>query len=154
MRNPVGLLPVHMIVVLFLLQLFRLVSAHMSMSDPPPLRSKTNSFSTQVDYDYSAPLSATGSNFPCKGFHKDLGTPGAKPVRTYQPGSTYNLVIAGSETHAGGSCQLSLSYDGGTTWEVFKSFIGGCVKPDPQDDQTFNFTIPSSAPGGEALFSW
>lgn len=147
---------VHMIVALLLLQLSRLVSAHMAMSDPPPLRSKSNPYTSpgQIDYDYTSPLSASGSNFPCKGYQNDLGTPGAQSVRTYQPGSTYNLILVGSATHAGGSCQLSLSYDGGTTWEVFKSFIGGCVMPDPQSDQTFHFTIPSSTPGGQALLAW
>jgi len=75
-------------------------------------------------------------------------------VKTYSPGGTYKLVLAGSATHAGGSCQLSLSYDGGKNWEVFKSYIGGCVKPDPGSDQTFSFTIPGGARGGEALFAW
>ncbi|KAF8470044.1 hypothetical protein BDZ91DRAFT_719802 [Kalaharituber pfeilii] len=131
-----------------------LVVAHMAMQEPPGIRYKTNPYTTQVDYDYVSPLSPSGSNFPCKGYHKDLGTPSGQSVRTYNAGRTYELILAGSATHAGGSCQLSLSYDGGTTWEVFKSFIGNCVKPDPQGDQTFHFTIPSSAPSGEALFAW
>lgn len=131
-----------------------LITAHMAMAEPPALRYKTNPHKTQEDYDYSSPLSPTGSNFPCKGYHKDLGTPGATPVREYSAGGTYQLILAGSATHAGGSCQLSLSYDGGSSWEVFKSFIGGCVNPDPGSDQTFSFTIPPGAADGEALFAW
>lgn len=84
----------------------------------------------------------------------DLGTPGGQSVRTYAAGGTYNLVLAGSATHAGGSCQLSLSYDGGKSWEVFKSFVGGCVMPEPGSSQTFKFTIPGGARSGEALFAW
>lgn len=142
--------------MVFLLAFFnaQLISAHMAMAEPPAIRYKTNPYKTQEDYDYTSPLSPSGSNFPCKGYHKDLGTPGAQSVRTYSPGGTYNLVLAGSATHAGGSCQLSLSYDGGNSWEVFKSYIGNCVKPDPGSDQTFSFTIPSTARGGEALFAW
>lgn len=142
--------------VLFLLitTLPHLTTAHMAMSEPPALRYKTNPYKTTEDYDYTSPLSSSGSNFPCKGYQTDLGTPGGKSVRTYSPGGTYKLVLAGSATHAGGSCQLSLSYNGGKSWEVFKSYVGGCVKPDPGSDQTFSFTIPAGARGGEALFAW
>ncbi|CUS14943.1 unnamed protein product [Tuber aestivum] len=129
-------------------------TAHMSMSDPPPLRYKTNPHKTVEDYDYNAPLDPSGSNYPCKGYHNDLGTPGAKSVVTWSQGGSYRLQFAGSSTHAGGSCQASLSFDGGNTWTVIKSWIGGCVKPDPNGDQTFEFKIPDNVPGGEALFAW
>ncbi|RPB05492.1 hypothetical protein L873DRAFT_1663248 [Choiromyces venosus 120613-1] len=129
-------------------------SAHMSMSDPPPLRYKTNPYKTVEDYDYSSPLSPSGSNYPCKGYHKDLGTPSAKSVATWSRGGSYKFQLAGSATHAGGSCQASLSFDRGNTWTLIKSWVGGCVKPEPGGDQTFEFKIPSDVPGGEALFAW
>ena len=48
------------------------------------------------------------------------------------------MTIAGSITHDGGSCQLSLSYDNGVTFKVIQSMIGGCpLVPG------YNFTIPS-----------
>jgi hypothetical protein len=62
--------------------------------------------------------------------------------------------LDGSATHNGGSCQISLSFDGGSSWQVIKSFIGGCVRPDPGADQEFSFTIPKGTPSGDALFAW
>ncbi|KAI5777364.1 putative endoglucanase [Geopyxis carbonaria] len=128
--------------------------AHMSMSDPPALRYKTNPHKTQEDYDYSSPLSPSGSNYPCKGYHKDLGTPGGASVASYSQGGSYSITLVGSATHAGGSCQISLSYDGGATFNVIKSLVGGCVNPEPGSSQNFPFTIPSGAPSGEALLAW
>ena len=122
--------------------------AHMEMSWPYPLHSKfdpANSY-TVIDYSMTAPLFADGSNFPCKGYQND------RPIVdkvTYQAGQTYNMTLAGSATHGGGSCQLSLSYDNGATFRVIKSMIGGCPLTSEYD-----FTIPSYAPDGNALFAW
>ncbi|KAF2424394.1 putative endoglucanase, partial [Tothia fuscella] len=135
----------------YITALFLFVSsclAHVSMSDPPPIRSSKNPYtsSQNIDYDYSAPLSPSGSNYPCKGYQKD--TP-VKTVKSYQAGETYEMGFTGSATHMGGSCQISLSYDNGDTFKVIKSMIGGC----PQKS-SYNFTIPSSAPSGNALIAW
>ncbi|RPB29246.1 hypothetical protein L211DRAFT_845236 [Terfezia boudieri ATCC MYA-4762] len=132
------------------------VSAHMVMSEPPPINYKTSPYYdvSKADFDYTAPLSPSGSNYPCRGMLKYLGTTVAQSVRTYSPGGTYELKFDGSATHAGGSCQVSLSYDQGATWKAFKSFIGGCVGIQPGGSQAFQFTIPSDAPQGEALFGW
>lgn len=127
---------------------FPFASSHMEMSWPYPLRSKfdpANSYQV-IDYSMTAPLSADGSNFPCKGYQND------RPVQTttsYTAGFTYNMTLAGSATHGGGSCQLSLSYDNGATFRVIKSMIGGCPLT-----STYEFTIPSYAPAGVALFAW
>ncbi|KAG0636381.1 hypothetical protein HOY80DRAFT_1017480 [Tuber brumale] len=129
-------------------------TAHMSMSDPPALRYRTNPYKIEEDFDYNSPLNSSGANYPCKGYHKDLGSKGGKSVATWSRGGSYKLRLAGQTTHAGGSCQASLSFDGGNTWTLIKSWIGGCVKPDPNGDQTFEFEIPSNVPGGEALFAW
>ncbi|RMZ87709.1 hypothetical protein DV736_g5064, partial [Chaetothyriales sp. CBS 134916] len=68
----------------------------------------------------------------------------------YQAGSTYNMSITGTATHLGGSCQISLSYDNGTTFRVIQSQVGGCSLV-----ATHNFTIPSFAPSSDSvLLSW
>jgi hypothetical protein len=120
---------------------------HMEMSWPYPFRSKYNPADSyeNIDYSMTSPLLADGSNFPCKGYQNV----DAQPVVTYAAGSTYNMTLAGSATHGGGSCQLSLSYDGGATFRVIKSMIGGC----PLVSQ-YGFTIPSFAPSGPALLAW
>ncbi|GIZ39599.1 hypothetical protein CKM354_000297800 [Cercospora kikuchii] len=120
----------------------------MEMSWPYALHSKFNPANdyTAIDYSMTSPLSADGSNFPCKGYQNDR--PFA-PVVTYVAGSTYNLTLAGTATHGGGSCQISLSYDNGATFRVIKSIIGGCPLA-----STYDFTIPSFVPEGDALLSW
>ncbi|KAF2766141.1 hypothetical protein EJ03DRAFT_278771, partial [Teratosphaeria nubilosa] len=122
--------------------------AHMEMSWPYPFRSKYNPANDYSDIDYSmtSPLLADGSNYPCKGYQNDQD---ASPTVAYTAGSTYNMTLSGSATHGGGSCQLSLSYDNGATFRVIKSMIGGCPLT-----STYDFTIPSYAPDGDALLAW
>lgn len=74
-----------------LLLLLPLAAAHMSMTNPPALRYKSNPYATTQDYDYSSPLSSSGSNYPCKGYHIDLGTPGGQSVASYSPGGSYEI---------------------------------------------------------------
>lgn len=69
---------------------------------------------------------------------------------TWDAGSTINYTLVGTATHGGGSCQLSMSYDSGATWNVILSWMGGC----PIDAMTAEVTIPTDAPSGEALFAW
>ncbi|KAF4123629.1 endo-glucanase, partial [Geosmithia morbida] len=128
-----------------------IASAHMEMKDPPPLRSKYNDFTTDADYSMTNPLSADGSDFPCKGYQSLMGTPQGKSVKTYQPGQSYKFTITGSAVHNGGSCQASLSYDEGKTWSVIHSYIGKCPVA---GDSDWDFTVPEDAPSGEALFAW
>lgn len=121
---------------------------HMQMSWPYPLRSEFNPATpeSEIDYSMTSPLNADGSNLPCKGYQND------RPIETtvtYAAGSTYNMTLAGSATHGGGSCQLSLSYDNGATFSVIKSMIGGCPLT-----STYDFTVPTFAPNGVALFAW
>ena len=68
------------------LHLAALATAHMEISQPAPLRSKFNDFTTDVDYSMTSPLSQEGSNFPCKGYHNLVGTPQGKSVTNYTPG--------------------------------------------------------------------
>lgn len=71
-------------------------------------------------------------------------------VVSWKAGQTVNVTLAGTATHHGGSCQFSMSYDGGSTWNVIQSYIGGCVT----DSTTIDVDIPSEAPSGDALFAW
>jgi hypothetical protein len=68
-----------------------LVAAHMAFADLPGLRYKTNPHKVAEDYDYLSPLSPSRSNYPCNGYHTDLGTPDGKPAATYSPGGTYKI---------------------------------------------------------------
>ncbi|KAK2763352.1 hypothetical protein FQN54_009988 [Arachnomyces sp. PD_36] len=118
---------------------------HMEMVNPLPIRSPEDPKSNNPDYDYVSPLDASGSNYPCKGYHTDP----FRATADYQAGQSYTMEIEGGATHEGGSCQLSLSYDNGESFQVIKSMIGGCPL-----QSSYDFTIPSDAPSGEALFAW
>ena len=112
-----------------------------------------------VDFDMVAPLKPEGTNFPCKGYLKDLDTPAGGSTKTYTAGQQTTFKTEGVEAaHNGGSCQVSLSFDQGKTWKVIKSFIGNCVRSaggntfDP--NQEYSFTIPAEAKSGDALWAW
>lgn len=126
-----------------------LTLGHMEMNRPFPLRSKYDPLNTDgsIDYDLVAPLRDDGVDYPCKNYN--VQDPW-RPVETYLAGSSYRMSIVGGASHHGGSCQLSMSYNGGITFQVIKSIIGGC--PSPTSD--YEFTIPSFAPSGRALFAW
>lgn len=130
-----------------------MVHAHMEMTYPPPLRSKANPFAAgDVDFDMTSPLDASGSDFPCKGYLNLMGTDAAKPVATYEAGQTYNMTITGGAAHEGGSCQASLSFDGGKTFTVVKSYVGGCP---PSGTSSYDFTVPVDVPSAnDAVFAW
>jgi hypothetical protein len=134
------------------LGLAAVANGHMEMKSPPPFRSKFNPNSgTDIDYSMTSPLLASGADYPCKGYQKLIGTPEGKSVATWAPGGAYGFTITGGTNHEGGSCQASLSYDKGQTWKVIHSYIGGCP---PMGDSNWNFTVPTDAPSGDALFGW
>ncbi|RPB26086.1 hypothetical protein L211DRAFT_781976 [Terfezia boudieri ATCC MYA-4762] len=123
---------------------------HVSMQKPYPLRSphNPNEKSGPKDYDMSSPLAPNGSNYPCKGYNKDIS--GVASVETYTAGQTYSITLQGSATHMGGSCQISLSYDNGATFKVIHSMIGGCPLK-----TSYDFTIPKDAPNGKkTILAW
>jgi hypothetical protein len=128
------------------------VSGHMHMSDPPPLRAKENKFTTNADSDINAPLLANGNDFPCKGTLDLVGTAQGASVASWAAGSQQSFTIAKlGAPHDGGSCQASLSEDGGKTWKVMKSIIGDCPT---SEGGTFPFTVPAEAKAGDAIFAW
>jgi LysM repeat protein len=145
---------------LFAVSAFALgASAHIAMVSPPPFRGKTNPNVSNPDFNMVAPLEASGSNFPCKGYHADFGTPAGKPTADFPAGSKQAVTLEGvAAAHNGGSCQMSLSFDGGKTFKVIKSYIGNCVRSqggnvfDP--NQTYEFTVPADAKSGPAILSW
>ncbi|KAK2732378.1 hypothetical protein FQN57_002924 [Myotisia sp. PD_48] len=122
--------------------------AHLEMSKPYALRSRFDPANKNgmIDYDNTSPMSPSGSNFPCRGHHRSATF---RSVADYTAGSTQEVNIAGSATHGGGSCQLSMSYDNGQTFKVIMSMMGGCPLP-----KKYSFTVPTFAPNGQALFAW
>ncbi|KAM5355587.1 hypothetical protein ACJ41O_002233 [Fusarium nematophilum] len=129
-----------------------LAQAHMEMIYPAPFKSKANpNAGSDVDYSMTAPLEAGGSNFPCKGYHSLFGTDAGKPTANWNAGETYNMTITGGANHGGGSCQASFSFDSGDTWSVIHSYVGNCPGA---GTTSFDFTVPSDTPSGEAIFAW
>jgi len=123
-------------------------NAHVQLKSPVPYRTSTQApqSAAQQDFDMKAPLDPSGNNFPCKGYHKDKQ--GTQSLVEWAAGSSQTMQFDGSATHGGGSCQASLSEDGGATWKVMKSFVGGCPTKDA------SFTVPKEAKAGAAIFGW
>ncbi|KAF7547143.1 hypothetical protein G7Z17_g7940 [Cylindrodendrum hubeiense] len=130
------------------------VLGHMQLSSPPPLRSRFNPYSgSDIDYSMTSPLRSDGIDFPCKGYQQLLTTTKGTPVGTLEGGKKYSMIVTGEAVHAGGSCQASLSVDGGHTFRVLHSYIGGC--PAAPGDNSFTFRVPADVPTKErALFAW
>jgi hypothetical protein len=142
-----------MATLLFLCAMCTTIQAHMQLLHPSPFRDPhANRANEPKDYDILKPLHADGSDFACKGYH--LNTPWT-PVATYEAGGTYKMQLGGSATHGGGSCQLSLSFDGGDEFRVIKSMEGGCP-----EQKEYNFTVPAELSTGvkgtktTGLFAW
>ncbi|EEP75320.1 predicted protein [Uncinocarpus reesii 1704] len=132
-------------IYIVIIYLAAMVNSHMQLAQPFPIRSPLDKQSTNKDYSYAAPLKPDGSDYPCKGYHKDAFRATAK----YQSGQDYSIKIAGGAPHGGGSCQISLSHDNGETFRVIKSIIGGCPLK-----KEYSFTVPRDAPPGNALLAW
>jgi hypothetical protein len=128
-----------------------LASAHVQMVEPFPINSAQDPAvpDSLRDYSYNSPLDASGSDFPCKGYHLQETSHVSKA--TYKSGGTGKMsFLAGGAAHGGGSCQVSLSYDNGATWKVIKSMIGGCPVT-----TSYDFTIPQDAPSSDdVLLAW
>ncbi|WVR09467.1 hypothetical protein IAU60_006534 [Kwoniella sp. DSM 27419] len=124
--------------------------AHCQLAWPFPLHSPLNPKTPEAikDYSMTSPLITSGT-YPCKGY---INNPSSDmdSVASFAAGDNMNFTIAGTATHGGGSCQISMSYDLGVTWNVIFSQVGGCLV----DGMTTTITIPSEAPSGEALFAW
>ncbi len=140
-------------IIAIILDLTAISRAHMEMVEPAPLRSRHNKHANgDIDYDMISPLDASGSNFPCKGALNLIGTEQGSSVAHYVAGQEYKITIDGRAFHGGGSCQVSLSFDKGSSWTVIHSYVGNC--PSGTGKTSYPFTIPTDAPAGEALFAW
>jgi hypothetical protein len=128
-----------------------LASAHVQMAEPFPINSAKDPAVPEnlKDNDMNKPLDPSGSDFPCKGYHKQETSHVSKA--TYKAGGTGKISFAaGGAPHGGGSCQISLSYDNGATWKVIKSMIGGCPTT-----PSYDFTVPQDAPSStDVLLGW
>ncbi|KAI5476810.1 endoglucanase [Pseudohyphozyma bogoriensis] len=135
--------------VLALLAVAGLAAAHIEMEYPPPINSKFDSQtpSAQIDYSMTSPLDANGDNYPCKGYNTAANIAALNSVATLTPGGSVSTTFSGTATHEGGSCQFSLSYDGGETWAVIYSIEGGCPI-----DLAYDVPIPSDVPAMDKAF--
>jgi hypothetical protein len=127
-----------------------MVTAHMEMSWPYTLRSKfdpANHGTNYIDYSNTAPLAPDGSQFPCKGYLSGS----THVVATLAAPGQYNVSLAGTAFHNGGSCQLSLSNNNGSTFHVIESYIGNCPTG---PNSVLDYTLPSYIPPGQYVFAW
>lgn len=138
-------------------------TAHLAIQQPTPIGLDRVGGTEK----YAVPLRADGSDFPCKQLFK-IGTAdvsGLGPVvETWSAGSTQSFTLStkGAAAHWGGSCQASISYDYGKTWQVLRSFMGGCPRGANENrllktgevERKFTFEVPRDAPGGDAVFAW
>lgn len=148
-----------------LLALVGAASAHVHMTSPGALRSSDNPIAAAggvIDSSYNSPLNPDGSNYPCKGYHLDIAgnKPGSESVADWAPGSSQKVTFGtGGAGHSGGSCQVSLSVDGGETFKVIRSFMGGCPAVADSNGQgslvpELPFTVPKDTKAGSAIFAW
>ncbi|SPO02146.1 uncharacterized protein DNG_04819 [Cephalotrichum gorgonifer] len=149
--------PLTLTKVLLALALSSAATAHMEQVEPAPIRSKFNlNIMSDTDIDYTMKEPLTNATFPCKGFHTLLGTPMGAPVATWAAGSQQSVTIGtqGGGQHMGGSCQVSISMDGGANFTVLHSYVGNCVVPGAEET-VLAFRLPSDTPASDgALLSW
>ncbi|ERF75887.1 hypothetical protein EPUS_01253 [Endocarpon pusillum Z07020] len=132
------------------------VHGHVVMTEPVP-------FTYPDPNNQQAPLSDSGSDFPCK-FQAGI-TPQTVKVTALQPTGN-KLKLKGGATHGGGSCQISLTQDKLPTkdsqWEVIKSIEGGCPSDAPgnlsdnaeEPLPEIEYSIPEGTAAGEYTLAW
>ncbi|KAK9894044.1 lytic polysaccharide monooxygenase [Cystobasidium minutum MCA 4210] len=138
---------------------------HLRMSKPPALGAlehpaysdpSTNK-KPYIEYVIQNPI-ANASEYPCRGHHVDVNSGLVQATETIRAGDDYNVTIYNNNgtDHTGGSCQISLSYDGGASFGVIHSFIGGCPTcPNDTNSDVLPFKIPNDIPSGKnVLLAW
>lgn len=148
--------------------LVAVANGHMVMKSPQPFTFTTDSSSEsnagQTNSAVNRPLSATGSDFPCR----YVAGSWDGPVNSFALGSSQTLSLTGSAVHGGGSCQLSITYDTEPTkssvWKVIHTVQGGCPARNTagnlgddaslSDPFTYDYTIPDNIPTGNATIAW
>ena len=126
------------------LGLLGVANAHMKMASPVPFN--------VANLDNS-PLAADGSNFPCKA----SGSPSSYSISAMNElpvDKPILLSLAGTASHLGGTCQVSITFDEEPTkqsvFKVIQTFEGGC----PVASQ-LTFNLPKEFPNAErATLAW
>jgi len=100
-------------------------TAHVVMNTPTPYGLNSAPL-LQVN-----PLDGNTYKFPCQYGTDASAYPKAETTTALTAGSTTPLNFTGTAVHAGGSCQLSVTYDwpppaDKSKWKVIHSIIGGC----------------------------
>ncbi|KAG0200273.1 hypothetical protein BGX28_006638 [Mortierella sp. GBA30] len=135
-------------------------SAHMAMSNPP---GQAGPWSKNPESNVHAWIGYEGKTFPCGGYKKG-------PVTTYKAGETipvrfWNFNIKDStkfpppkglaqSRHGGGSCEFSLSYDGGHTWHVIGQYTKTCPDIYYEWPVMIPKNVPSCTDSDKCLFSF
>ena len=140
----------------------------MFLSSPPALKWSGNPHTENPSDSITSPLAGL-SQFPCQGHVSgaatELGSGEAASVAAWRAGSEVNITISGGAVHGGGSCQASLSYDGGSTFRVVHTWLGSCPAASAGNQQQpqhggaggseLGLRIPPDAPTAEhVLFAW
>ena len=116
--------------------------------------------------DVLRPLSASGVDFPCTvSSFKVYGT-----LPTLTPGGEGQIHLFGSAVHAGGSCQVSITYDQPPTrysvWKAIKSWETGCPRladgnleglpldPKLTPQPLLSYNLPMGLHSGKATIAW
>ncbi|KAF9160626.1 hypothetical protein DFQ26_005319 [Actinomortierella ambigua] len=140
--------------------LVALTEAHISFRYPCPRRapydecpkpSGAHSWS-DIDYDPRTPLGTHDrQNLPLPKWPDSFA--GTRPVFT--AGLTVNTTYDVGAVHKGGSCQWTLSYDGGKTHVVIQDFFRNCLRDAVSGrTSTLPVKIPANAPSGNAVLTW
>ncbi|KAK3063714.1 hypothetical protein LTS18_013363 [Coniosporium uncinatum] len=162
-----------------LLTLFTAVECHLFMGNPPPFRwGETKDIVELVMPLNGAPQGYPQQPFPCKGHHVQPSGTLAEPSVTWSAGQTVTFQLYDSTNttgatmnqiegaaHSGGSCQISFSYDKGSSWVVVQNYEGDCprVRSDRKGqvtnfydvNQDYTFTVPADFPSGDrVLVAW
>ncbi|KAI9594393.1 hypothetical protein BDF19DRAFT_444679 [Syncephalis fuscata] len=120
------------------------VLGHVSMSTPPARGARSNR-SYPVDYNLEAPLNspALPGDFPCR-----HSRPGPANV-SYNAGGSIHVEFNIINSHKGGHCQFSISYDN-QNFVVLKTVFGSCFN----GARSYDVPVPRGARGGTATFGW
>lgn len=132
-----------MLCTMLVLALCGPASAHIKMKFPVPFDVAT------LD---TSPLSASGSDYPCKKSSYKVTAWNKLPVS-----ETLALQFSGTAIHNGGTCQLSISMDeepnADSTFKVIQTFEGGC--PTAEGAGGLTFDIPKEFPSTKrATLAW
>lgn len=127
-------------------------TAHMMLSQPVPFN-KGGSLNTSP----LAPVKpgSPGSDYPCQ---QTGGKYDIVEMNTMAVDEPIKLGWSGSAVHNGGTCQIAVTLDKepdvSSVFKVLQVYEGGCPVAETDDTKSFNFTIPTGFPSGQASLAW